>query len=133
MWAICPCVYFAVFLPFLSNFPQICFSACRGGFLGIFKAGLTFDLWAGLRVFVVASCVGRGVSGFTVCEQKPGAGLCVCTSYRVQKLQGGRRSAGAGCFVIRAGFVCVGQLSRRSGDIRTSVRIKCSKVKSATF
>jgi hypothetical protein len=100
-----------------------------------------------LGFFAVASCVGRGVSGFTVCEQKPGAGLCVCTSYRVQKLQGGRRSGGAGCFVIRARFVCpcqpvplsrrvcvcVGQLSRRSGDIRTSVRIKCSKVKSATF
>jgi hypothetical protein len=60
-------------------------------------------------------------------------GFAVCTSYTVQKLHGGRRSAGAGWFVIRAGFVCPCQLVAGFGRVSGWLRVqrghsnKCSK------
>ena len=105
-----------------------------------FWRGSLFDLWAGSGGFPVAPCIGRGgFWGLPFANKNQVRGFVVCTSYTVQKPQGGRLSAGAGLSVVcdssgglslpvslshyRGGFGCgLGC----SGDIRTSVRNKCS-------
>ena len=53
-----------------------------------------------------------------------GAGFVVCTSYTVQKPHGERRSAGAGWFVLRAGFVCPCQLVAGFRRVRGWLRLQ---------
>ncbi len=126
--------FFASFLPFL-------FFGVSDLLFGLFQGGATFDLWAGLGVFAVAPCVRRGgFWGLPFANKNQVRGFVVCTSYTVQKPQGGRLSAGAGLSVVcdsggglslpvslshyGGGF---GYGSGCSGDIRTSVRNKCSR------
>ena len=125
--------FFASFLPFL-------FLGVSDLFFGLFQGGATFDLWAGLVVFAVAPCLRRGnFWGSPFANKNQVRGFVVCTSYTVQKPQGGGLSVGAGlCLVCDlggglslpvslshdwGGFGCVLECS---GDIRTNVRNKCS-------
>ena len=105
--------------------------------LGAFSGGANFDLLAGLWFLGVAPSVKRGISGFKCSGQNPGGGaLCLYLLYgaktpRLKTVSGGGLlcDSGGGLSLpvslshYRGGFGCgLGC----SGDIRTSVRNKCS-------
>jgi hypothetical protein len=93
MWAICPCVNLALFLPFFQVFPLFCFRACRASFSGLF---------GGVHFVIL-----RRVS---VCLHVSGGSFGACDLYL---LYGAK--IGAGCLVIQAGFVCPCQSVGLSG------------------
>ena len=143
MWAICPTSQFCRFFVFFSSFWSNLFSGVSGLFLGLLRGGVKFDLLAGLRVFAVAPCVGRGVSVVSHSGQYPGGGalwfvpLIQCKNHTAGNGQRVRvaLSFGRGLSVpvslshYRGGVALVRVLSGRSGNIRTGVSNKCSKVK----
>ena len=97
--------------------------------MGYFGAGSSV-IFRRVRWLCVSSGAfwGSGIGG-----NIQGAGFVVCTSYTVQKPQGGRRSAGAGCSVIGAGFVYPCQPVGQFGRVQVWFRVqrghsdKCSK------
>ena len=99
MWAICPCVNLALFLPFFQVFPLFCFRACRASFSGLF---------GGVHFVIL-----RRVS---VCLHVSGGGFGACDLYL---LYGAK--IGAGCSLIRAGFVCTCQPVELSGAGRVFI------------
>jgi len=62
-------------------------------------------------------CQAGALQGSPFANKNQVQGFLVCTFYTVQKLQGGRLSAGAGCSVIRAGFVAPCQPVALSGRV----------------
>jgi hypothetical protein len=125
-------VNFAVFLCFFQVFGQICFSGVSGVVLGAFLGG-GFCVFFDLKRLIFESLSSGGAwlnvsggafRGLAIWDKIQVRGFAVCTSYTVQKPHGGRRSAGAGWFVIRAGFVCPCQLVAGFGWVSRWLRLQ---------